>query len=148
LNNHAWRVRLNPDEGEYAFFSPQLHSEGLGKSLAYTFGVDSNLASTGTAVQTLPNSAFAATNQSDASATLLGAKFANSNEGGIEVTGFLPNSPLRDAGLHVGDVIKAVDLKPVKTARTFAKQSQPESRERMSASVRSFSIPIGGYKKT
>jgi len=119
LNNHAWRVRVDLDDGEYAFFSPQVHSEGLGKSLAFTFGVDSTLASTGTAAQTLPNSAFAATNQSDASATLLGAKFANSNEGGIEITGFFPNSPIRDAGLHVGDVIKAVDLKPVKTAEDF-----------------------------
>lgn len=42
-----------------------------------------------------------------------------SNEGGVEITGFLPNSPLQAAGLHVGDVIKAVDLKPVKTAEDF-----------------------------
>jgi hypothetical protein len=63
----------------------------------------------------------AATNQikSDASAALLGATFANSKEGGVEITGFLPNSPIRAAGLHVGDVIKAVDLKPVKTAEDF-----------------------------
>lgn len=57
--------------------------------------------------------------KSDASAALLGATFANSKEGGVEITGFLPNSPLQAAGLHVGDVIKAVDLKPVKTAEDF-----------------------------
>jgi S1-C subfamily serine protease len=37
-------------------------------------------------------------------------------EGGIEITGLLSNSPIQAAGLHVGDVIKAVDLKLVKTA--------------------------------
>ena len=57
--------------------------------------------------------------KSDASAALLGATFANSKEGGVEITGFLPNSPIQAAGLHVGDVIKAVDLKPVKTAEDF-----------------------------
>jgi len=40
-------------------------------------------------------------------------------EGGVEIKGFLPNSPIQVAGLHVGDVIKAVDLKPVKTAEDF-----------------------------
>lgn len=119
LNNHTWRVRLDLDDGEYAFFTPQVHSEGLGKSLAFTFGVGSSPASTGTAVQILPDSASAATNQSDASSTALGATFANSKEGGVEITGFLPNSPIQAAGLHVGDVIKAVDLKPVKTAEDF-----------------------------
>lgn len=122
LSNHAWRVRLNLDEGEYAFFSPQIHSRGLGKSLAYTFGVDSSPAP-GTAAQTtpsgVPDSASAAANQSGASSTSLGAAFANSKEGGVEITGFLPNSPIQAAGLHVGDVIKAVDLKPVKTAEDF-----------------------------
>jgi hypothetical protein len=122
LSNHAWRVRLNLDEGEYAFFSPQIHSKGLGKSLAFTFGVDSSPAP-GTAVQTtpssVPDSASAAANQSVASSTSLGATFANSTEGGVEITGFLPNSPLQAAGMHIGDVIKAVDLKPVKTAEDF-----------------------------
>jgi len=135
LNNHAWRVRLNLDDGEYAFFSPQVHSEGLGKSLAFTFGVDSSLASTGTAVQTIPDYASAATNQSDASSTSLGTTLANSKEGGVEITGFLPNSPLQAAGLHVGDVIKAVDLKPVKTAEDFREAvaaRQPEDNIRIS----------------
>ncbi len=57
--------------------------------------------------------------KSDASSALLGATLANSKEGGVEITGFLPNSPIQAAGLHVGDVIKAVDLKPVKTAEDF-----------------------------
>jgi hypothetical protein len=122
LNNHAWRVRLNLDEGEYAFFSPQIHSSGLGKSLAYTFGVDSSPVP-GTAVQSIPSSASdsasPAANQSDASATLLGATFANLKEGGVEITSLLPNSLIQAAGLRVGDVIKAVDLKPVKTAEDF-----------------------------
>ncbi len=124
LNNHAWRVRLNLDDGEYAFFSPQVHSGGLGKSLAFTFGVDSSPAprmAVQTTLPSVPDFASAATNQSDASPTLLGATFAHSAEGGVEITGFLPNSPLQAAGLHVGDVIKAVDLKPVKTAEDFRK---------------------------
>jgi membrane-associated protease RseP (regulator of RpoE activity) len=57
--------------------------------------------------------------KSVASAALLGATFANSSEGGAEITGFLPNSPIQAAGLHVGDVIKAVDLKPVESAEEF-----------------------------
>ena len=114
LNNHAWRVRLNLDEGEYAFFSPQVHSEGLGKSLAFTFGVDSSLASTGTAVQTHPGSASPATNQSGDSNSL-GATLTNSKEGGVEITGFLPNSPIQAASLHAGDVIISVDGKRVRS---------------------------------
>jgi hypothetical protein len=54
-----------------------------------------------------------------ASSTSLGATLANSKEGGVEITGFLPNGPIQAAGLHVGDVIRAVDLKPVKTAEDF-----------------------------
>lgn len=118
LNNHAWRVRLNLDEGEYAFFSPQIYGRGLGKSLAYTFGVDTSPAP-GPAVQTtpasVPDSASAAMNQSDAPATLLGATFAQSTEGGVEIRGFLPNGPIQVAGLHAGDVIISIDGKRVRS---------------------------------
>ncbi len=119
-DSHAGRVRLNLDHGEYVFISPQPHSRGLGKFAAFTFGVDSSPASTGAAVRSTPSSgsdsASTPAAQFWASSTPLGATLANSKEGGVEITGFLPDSTIQVAGLHVGDVIKAVDLKPVKTA--------------------------------
>jgi len=54
-------------------------------------------------------------NQSDAPATLLGATFAQSTEGGVEIRGFLPNGPIQVAGLHAGDVIISIDGKRVRS---------------------------------
>ena len=123
IASQTWRVQLNLGNGEYAFFSPQMHSEGLGKSLTYTFGVDSTQGQ----ANKVPNTTLSPPNQSQApsgsipqgtsASAVLGVKVRTSEQAGAEIIECLPNSPLQMAGLQVGDVITAIDLKPIRTVQ-------------------------------
>jgi len=120
IHERTWRIRLNLDKGEYAFFSPQVHNVGLGKSLSYTFGVDASREEPGSsrvvsAAATLPEPI-------DRQHTL-GISGAHWEEGGVQGLQILEapaNSAAAAAGLHQGDVIAQVNSKSVASSIDLA----------------------------
>ena len=96
----------------------------MGKSLSYTFGVDSSLeassASGPSPVATSPALAQAQA-RSGGDLGISGADWEQSGVKGVEILSISGNSSAEIAGLHKGDVITEVNGKTVRSTYDFAR---------------------------